>query len=79
MLRSSQSRMLIFNTAMILPKTTRDSIGVQVMTLRGKAVLADAAIVTDEQLATYAKYVAKNIPVTGGMAKDMEVIGQMTL
>ena len=79
LLRSSSSRALLFSTAMLLPKTTRDSQGVQVMNLRAKAKVEYAAVVTADQLPDLQKYAAKNIPAAGGMAKDMEVAGQLTL
>ncbi len=80
LLRSSAGRAIIFNSAMLLPKTTRDSIGVQVMNLKTKnAKLEYAAALTDEQLAELQKYVVKNIPAAGVMARDLEVAGQMTL
>ena len=79
LLRSTNNRALMFNSAMLLPKSTRDSIGVQVMTLRAKAKLESAAEVPESRVAELQKYAAKNIPAAGGMAKDMELSGQMTL
>ena len=80
LLRSTNNRAVVFNTAMLLPKTTRDSIGVQVMTLKSKSSALDSAsVLTAEQLENMKKYVVKNIPASGGMAKDLEIYGQMTL
>ena len=80
LLRSTNNRAIIFNTAMLLPKTTRDSIGVQVMTLKSRAAKLDSAsVLTDEQTAEQKKYIVKNIPAAGCMAKDLELAGQMTL
>ena len=80
LLRSTNNRAVVFNTAMLLPKTTRDSIGVQVMTLKAKgAKVEEASVLTAEQLEGLQKYVVKNIPAAGGMAKDLEIAGQMTL
>ena len=80
LLRSTNNRAVVFDSAMLLPKTTRDSIGVQVMTLKAKnAVIEEASILTEEQFAALQKYVVKNIPAAGGMAKDLEIAGQMTL
>ena len=65
---------------MLLPKTTRDSIGVQVLTLKAKSSKLDSAsVLTDEQTEELKKYVVKNIPAAGSMAKDLELAGQMTL
>ncbi len=80
LLRSTNNRAIIFNTAMLLPKTTRDSIGVQVMTLKARAAKLDSAsVLTDEQTEAQKKYIIKNIPAAGCMAKDLELAGQMTL
>ena len=80
LLRSTNNRAVVFDSAMLLPKTTRDSIGVQVMTLKAKnAVIEEASLLTEEQFAALQKYVVKNIPAAGGMAKDLEIAGQMTL
>lgn len=80
LLRSTNNRAVVFNTAMLLPKTTRDSIGVQVMMLKAKsAALDSASVLNAEQLENLKKYVVKNIPAAGGMAKNLELNGQMTL
>ena len=80
LLRSSASRMLIFNTAMILPKAARDTQGVQVMTLSKKgARVVEAApyeagmVPNDHRLRT------KNLPATGGIVRDLEVGEQLQL
>ena len=80
LVRSSNARAIVFNTAMILPKSTRDSIGVQVLTLKAKsAVLEEARELDSEQRRQLEKYVVKNIPAAGAMAKELEIVGQMTL
>ncbi|MBR3269404.1 MAG: topoisomerase IV [Oscillospiraceae bacterium] len=80
LLRSTNNRALVFHSAMLLPKSTRDSIGVQVMTLKAKnAAVEEAAVLTEGQPEALQKYVVKNIPAAGGMAKDLEIAGQMTL
>ena len=80
LVRSSNARAIVFDTAMILPKTTRDSIGVQVMTLKAKnAVLEEASVLDSEQYRQLEKYIVKNIPAAGAMARELEIVGQMTL
>ena len=79
LLRSTNGRALMFNTAMLLPKSTRDSIGVQVMTVRARAKLESAAEVPESRVEELRKYAAKNIPAAGSAAKDMALSGQMTL
>ena len=78
LLRSSKGNALLFNTAMILPKSTRDSQGVQVITLRAKAVLESAEIVIDN-LSELEKYRSKNIPAAGKPAKELGDSNQLKL
>ena len=72
MLRSSNGRMIIFDTALLLPKAARDTQGVQAMTLKAKSTLEKAFVVTAEQAQELSKYKAKNIPAAGSFAKDVE-------
>ncbi len=76
---STRGRMIIFNTALILPKTARDTIGVQTMTLRSGAKVEKAWAVTPEELEKYSRYCVKNVPVTGLIAKDVDDPDQLTL
>ncbi len=78
LLRSSSGHALVFNTGMILPKTTRDSQGVQVMNLRKKAVLASAETVTAENSADLEKYRAKSVPAAGKPAKELGDTNQLS-
>ncbi len=77
-LRSTSGHALVFNTAMILPKSTRDSQGVQVMTLRKKALLASAEIIPQDNIKEYEKYRSKNVPAAGKPAKELGDSNQLT-
>ncbi len=79
LVRSSNGRAIVFNTGMILPKAARDTIGVQVMSLKSKAVVDNAYIVTEEMLGNTEKYFVKNIPAAGLLAKDLIDPDQMKL
>lgn len=79
MLRSSNGRALIFDTALLMPKASRDTIGVQVMTLKAKSVLEKAFVIDDETAENLKKYRSRNIPVAGSFAKDIPDPDQMTL
>lgn len=80
LLRSSSGHALLFNTAMILPKATRDSQGVQVMTLRKKASLESAKIIDPEtELSELEKYRSKAVPAAGKPAKELGDSNQLTL
>ena len=79
MLRSTNGRMIIFNTALLMPKATRDTIGVQVMTLKANANVEKAFVVDGKSLDNLLKYVVKSIPAAGPFAKDIEDPDQFTL
>ncbi|MDE5582692.1 MAG: topoisomerase IV [Ruminococcus sp.] len=80
LVRSSGGHALVFNTAMILPKVTRDSQGVQVITLRKNCTLISAEIISDdEKISGLEKYRAKCIPTAGRLARDLTDINQLEL
>ncbi|MDE5861438.1 MAG: topoisomerase IV, partial [Ruminococcus sp.] len=76
LVRSSGGHTILFNTSEILPKTTRDSQGVQIMTLKRNNVLASVERVTDNE---YEKYRVKSIPSSGKQAKELGDANQMKL
>lgn len=78
LLRTSSGHALVFNTGMILPKTSRNSQGVQVINLRKKAVLESAEIVSAEIMAELEKYRAKSVPAAGKPAKELGDSNQLT-
>lgn len=78
LLRTSNGRALVFNTGMILPKATRDTQGVQVMTLKAKAIIESASIVTPEIAEDVKKYMVKSVPAAGSLAKNLADSNQLT-
>lgn len=78
LLTTSNGRAVVFNTGMILPKTTRDTIGVQVVTLKAKAEVIGAQTVSEEKKPQYAKYYVKTIPAAGSLAKDIADADQLS-
>jgi len=78
MLCSGNGRVMIFDTGLILPKTTRDTIGVQVMNLKSGAVIERAEIFTAED-EKYAKFKVKSIPSAGSVGRDIVIPGQLSL
>lgn len=80
MLRSSNGRAILFNTGMILPKATKNTIGVQAMTLKAKGSFIDSAVIVSEEKAKeLTKYRTKTLPAAGPFAKDLEDPNQYTL
>ena len=79
MLRSTNGRAMLFDTALLLPKPTRNTQGVQVMTLKAKnAKIEKAYIVSEEEANELTKFRSKTIPVAGSLAKDLEDPDQLT-
>lgn len=78
LLRTSSGHALVFNTGMILPKTTKNSQGVQVINLRKKAVLEAASLVTDENADELEKYRVKSVPSAGKPAKELGDSNQLS-
>jgi DNA gyrase subunit A len=79
MLRTTNGRAMIFNTSLLMPKASRDTIGVQVMTCKAKSTVEKAFIINEQTAAELSKYRSKTIPVAGSFAKDIEDPDQMTL
>ena len=78
-IKSTNGRVILFNTAMILPKTTRDTIGVQAMTLKSNSIVETAFIPGEDILESVSKYRVKTIPAAGSFGKDLEDPDQLTL
>lgn len=72
-LYSSDGRALVVSTALMSPKTTRNTIGVSVLTLRKKAVLDRVLPFYDSGIVNAARYRSKNIPAAGAVLKDEDV------
>ena len=69
-LYSSDGRAAVFSTAQLLPKTTRNTQGVAVMTLKKKAVLRDARLLEKSGIANPGRYRTKTIPSAGMLLKE---------
>ena len=67
---STDGRAAIFSTAQLLPKTTRNTQGVAVMTLKKKATLRDAVLLTQSGIANESRYRTKTIPSAGAVLKE---------
>ncbi|MBQ5329861.1 MAG: topoisomerase IV [Oscillospiraceae bacterium] len=69
-LLTDSGRFIVFNTALIPPKNSRSTQGVQCMRLKSGVKLNNAWVVKDEELERYEKHIVKNIPVVGFIPKD---------
>ena len=77
-LYSTEGRALIFSTAQLAPKTSRDTQGVAVMTLKKKALLHRAALLSGSGIVNESRYRTRTIPAAGALLKD-EDIGNQTV
>ena len=78
LLRTTTGHALVFNSGMILPKSTRDSQGVQVITLRKNAALSSARVISPEEAPGLEKYRAKSVPAAGKPAKELGDSNQLS-
>ena len=67
---SSDGRCAILSTAQLLPKTTRNTQGVAVMTLKKKAVLENAVLLSESGIVNQSRYRTKTIPSAGAILKE---------
>jgi len=67
---SSDGRAMIFSTADLLPKTTRNTIGVAVMSLKKKAVLQNALFLEESGIENQSRYRMKTIPAAGALLRE---------
>ena len=67
---SSDGRAAIFSTAQLLPKTTRNTQGVAVLTLKKKAVLENALLLERSGIVNQSRYRTKTIPSAGAILKE---------
>ena len=69
-LYSSDGRAAIISTAQLLPKTTRNTQGVAVMTIKKKAVLKGALLLEESGIVNQSRYRTKTIPSAGALLKE---------
>ena len=67
---STDGRCLIFSTAQLLPKTTRNTQGVSVMSLKKKAILSHAVVAENSGIVNLSRYRTKTIPAAGALLKE---------
>ena len=69
-LYATDGRALIFSTAQLMPKTTRNTQGVAVMSLKKKAVLTNAVPVEASGIVNQSRYRTKTLPAAGALLKE---------
>lgn len=79
-LTSSSGRMILFNTAVISPKTTKDTQGVGVMTMKKGQRLMGVRPYVEGEFSKPHRYRTKNLPALGSMPLPEDTAGeQLTL
>ena len=69
-LYSTEGRALVFSTAQLVPKTTRTTQGVAVMTLKRKATLYRAALLEGSAIVNASRYRTRSLPAAGALLKE---------
>ena len=69
-LYTTDHRAAIFSTAQLLPKTTRNTIGVAVVSLKKKAALSGAVKLEESGISNPSRYRSKTIPTAGALLKE---------
>lgn len=67
---STEGRALVFNSALLAPKTSRTTIGVALMNLKSKYSLEQAVFLEDSNIQNVARYRARSIPVAGALLRE---------
>ncbi len=70
---ASDGRCLIFSTAQLAVKTTRNTIGVAVMALKKNKLVEKAVLLEDSAIQNPARYRAKALPAAGAILKGEDV------
>ena len=79
MLTSTSGRRLLLHTGAIAPKSTRNTIGVQVMTLKGKHLLKEVAPFVPGSVVKESRYRTKSLPAAGALPQAEDFGEQLTL
>ena len=69
-LYSTEPRALIINTALLSPKTTRSTQGVNVLTMKPKYHLDRVCLLEDTGITNLGRYRGRNIPAAGAIVKE---------
>ncbi|MEA4992762.1 MAG: DNA gyrase subunit A [Oscillibacter sp.] len=67
---SNEPRVLIFNTALLSPKTTRSTQGVAVMTMKPKYHLERAVLLEESAVVNHSRYRVRAVPAAGALLRE---------
>ena len=66
---TTDSRAVIFSTAQLLPKTSRNTIGVSVVSVKKKAMVSYAVPVSESGIVNQSRYRTRTLPSAGSPLK----------
>ena len=69
-LYSSDGRCMVFHTAVLAPKTTRTTQGVNVMALKPKRTVTQVLPLSETAIVNIARYRARSLPVSGAILRE---------
>ena len=75
---SSDGRTAVISSALLLPKTTRNTLGVSVLSLKKKAILENAVLLEESGIVNVSRYRCKNIPAAGALLKEEDSAEKQT-
>lgn len=78
-IRTSAGRLLLVNTAQISPKTTKNTAGVNVITLKKGQKIADVRRASSLELNDPHRYRVRTLPAMGAVLKAEDITEQITL
>ena len=71
---TTDGRAAIFSTALLLPKTTRNTQGVSIVSLKKKAAVERAVLLEDSTIANPSRYRCRTIPTAGAVLKEEDAL-----
>ncbi|MBP1557262.1 MAG: topoisomerase IV, partial [Oscillospiraceae bacterium] len=79
LLKATSAKILLLDTARISAKTVRDTIGVAVLTVKGKHTMCEMKQYIHDTIANEHRYYSKTIPSAGQALKEVDIMEQITL
>ncbi len=73
---STEGRVVVFHTASLNPKSTRNTQGVNVMTLKAKHKVEKALPLSQTAITNVARYRARSLPIAGALLKEEDRVEQ---
>ena len=77
-LYSTDGRAAIVSTALLLPKTTRNTIGVSVLSLKKKAALSHVMTLEESGIVNVSRYRCRSVPTVGALIKEEDATEKQT-